>query len=38
MTRRYQSSIMQQRKYFVDRLWIRPVDNLWITRENRGIT
>jgi hypothetical protein len=38
MTRRYQLSMMQQKKYFVDRLWIKPVDNLWITRQNRGIT
>jgi len=38
MTNRYQSSMMQQRKYFVDKMGITSVDNLWITRKNREIT
>jgi len=38
MTNRYQSSMMQQRKYFVDKMWIKAVDNLWITLQNREIT
>jgi hypothetical protein len=38
MTRRYQLSMMQQRKYYVDRLWIKSVDNLWITSQKKEIT
>jgi hypothetical protein len=38
MTRRYQLSMMQQRKYSVDKMWTRPVDNLWITAQKVGIT
>ena len=38
MTNRYQSSMMQQNKFNVDKMCIRPVDNLWITAQNTGIT